>query len=116
MKSPINNITMEEFLDSLPKKEREITVRLRKIVLKTAPELKEKFSYGVPYYFGKTRVCFIWPASAPFGKKNSSVEFGFCRGDSHQASDETEARLRSSLLHGGLPFEGIWYPFRPASL
>ena len=81
MKSPINNITMEEFLASLPQKEREITVRLRNIVLKTAQELKEKFSYGVPFYFGKTRVCFIWPASAPFGRKDSSVEMGFCRGN-----------------------------------
>ncbi|MBS4028855.1 MAG: DUF1801 domain-containing protein [Ignavibacteriales bacterium] len=81
MKSPINNITMEEFLASLPKKEREITLRLRKIVAKAAPELKERFSYGVPFYFGKQRVCFIWPSSAPFGKNNSSVEFGFCRGN-----------------------------------
>ena len=82
MKPTINNkISMEEFLISLPKNEQEITIRLRKTVFKAAPELKEKFSYGVPFYYGKKRVCFIWPSSAPYGKQNNTVQFGFCRGN-----------------------------------
>ncbi|MBK7939960.1 MAG: DUF1801 domain-containing protein [Lewinellaceae bacterium] len=44
------------------------------------PELKEKFGYGVPYYWRFSRICFLYPASFPYSGINSGVAFGFARG------------------------------------
>ena len=46
-------------------------------MLKALPDAKEKFSYDVPYFYGKRRICFIWPASKQYGPK-SGVNLGFC--------------------------------------
>lgn len=71
---------IEKYISELPVDEKKIVKRLRKIVLETLPGVIEKFSYGVPYYFGNSRICFIWPASSAGGKINSGVSFGFCKG------------------------------------
>lgn len=42
--------------------------------------LREKLSYGVPYYFLKSRICFIWPASMPNSSNAEGVTLGFCKG------------------------------------
>jgi hypothetical protein len=42
--------------------------------------LREKLSYGVPFYFRQSRVCFIWPASVPNGGLKEGVALGFCKG------------------------------------
>jgi len=72
--------TIEEFIYDLPKDEREISSRLRDIILSTAPDFEEKFSYGVPYFFRHRRICCIWPASSPGGPRHG-VFIGFCRGN-----------------------------------
>lgn len=71
--------TYSEFFASLTAAEQAIVSRLRSIVLDTFPDFTEKISYGVPYYFHNTRVCFIWPASVRPGPP-SGVQFGLCRG------------------------------------
>ncbi len=71
--------TFDDFYYNLTESEKAIVSLLRKIILDTAPGLEEKISYGVPYYFRKTRVCFIWPASVKQGPK-SGVQLGFCKG------------------------------------
>lgn len=71
--------TYEDFYFDLTEKEKTIVNRLRQIVLDTAPHFREKISYGVPYYFLNTRVCFIWPASVKPGPKEGVV-LGFCKG------------------------------------
>jgi hypothetical protein len=71
--------TFEDFYFNLDKEERLIVERLRKLVLETDPRFKEKISYGVPYYFLNSRVCFIWPSSVKPGPK-SGVVLGFCMG------------------------------------
>jgi hypothetical protein len=74
--------SIEEFLDFLPAEELAITERLREIVLTCLPEAKEKLSFNVPYYFLRMAVCFIWPASILWGKKQTyqGVRFGFTKG------------------------------------
>lgn len=73
--------TIEEFLDYLPERERAIVDILREIIMDCMPDCTERLSYNVPYYYRHSRVCFIWPASVPWGKvKLDGVQLGFCKG------------------------------------
>lgn len=74
------------FLDYLPEKEREIVEALRNLITESLPECEEKLSYNVPFYYRHSRICYIWPASIPWGGVKSGVALGFCRG--HLLSDE----------------------------
>lgn len=71
---------MNDFLNSIRQDEKLILLTLREIIQNTAPKLKEKFSYNVPYYFGKQRVCYLWPASMSNGGFREGVSLGFCKG------------------------------------
>jgi len=56
--------SMGEFWEFLPEDEREIVDVLRQIVVENLPPYcVERFSYNVPCYYGKRRICMIWPAS-----------------------------------------------------
>lgn len=70
-----------EFWDFLPEREQELVGVLRDIVLDNLPSYcVERFSYNVPYYYGKRRICMIWPASIPRGGVASGVLLGFSQG------------------------------------
>lgn len=49
---------IEDFIVDLPPEERRIVERLRTIILETEPRLKEKLSYGVPYFFSTREFVF----------------------------------------------------------
>jgi hypothetical protein len=71
-----------EFWEYIPEEERIIVDVLRQIVLKHLPSYcKEKLSYNVPCYYGKRRICLIWPGSVPWGGIRDGVLFGFCYGN-----------------------------------
>ena len=92
--------TIEEFIYDLPKDEREISSRLRDIILNTAPDFEEKFSYDVPYFFRHRRVCCIWPASSAGGPRRG-VFIGLCRGNllsNQQGIIEMGNRKRYGLI------------------
>jgi hypothetical protein len=72
--------SIEDFICSLPKNEKNITIRLREIILETNPSFAEKFAYGVPYYYLNKRVCFVWPASVPRSGFKSGVILGISNG------------------------------------
>ena len=72
----------EEFLEYLSKEELEIVLSLRKIILECMPDCKEKLAYKVPFYYRHSRICYIWPASIPWGKVEKGVAIGFCKGAS----------------------------------
>lgn len=74
------SITIEEFISSLPHEEKKMTIQLREIILETNTAFKEKFAYGVPFYYIKKRVCFIWPTSIPRSGLSGGVVFGLCNG------------------------------------
>jgi len=71
-----------EFLDFLPTEERAITEVLRNLVRSCLPEAEEKLAYNVPYYKMYRNICFIWPASVLWGKRQSytGVRLGFTNG------------------------------------
>jgi hypothetical protein len=74
-------LTPDEVFESLRGNERVIAEILREIVLDCIPECTEKLSFGAPFYFKHSRICFIWPGSIPWGKMTvDGVQFGFCRG------------------------------------
>lgn len=78
---------VEEFLEYLPEDELKIVTVLRKLALQCIPECREKLAYNVPYYHRHSRICFIWPGSIGWGKKQySGVRLGFERG--HLMTDE----------------------------
>jgi hypothetical protein len=71
-----------DFLDYLEGKERTITGELRRIIFASIPDVTEKLAYNVPFYYRHKRICYIWPASVPWGglKENEGVALGFCQG------------------------------------
>lgn len=78
----INLNSLTEFWDYLAKDERIITDVLRQIILETLPTYcKEKLTYNVPFFYGKRRICLVWPASIPWGGIKSGVLFGLCQGN-----------------------------------
>jgi len=73
--------SIDEFLDYLPDNERKVVDFLREIILECIPECHEKLSYKVPYFSKNKRICFIWPASIPWGNvKMKGIQLGFCQG------------------------------------
>lgn len=73
---------MVEFWDHLPESERIITDVLRQIILENLPATcTEKLTYNVPFYYGKKRICLVWPASVPWGGFKTGVLLGFCQGN-----------------------------------
>ncbi len=81
--------SIDDFLEFLPEDQRLIVDRLREIVLECLPFCTEKLSYNVPYYYGQSRICFIWPSAVPWGKvKKDGVLIGFCKG--HLLEDEID--------------------------
>lgn len=78
---PIKFNSIDDFLKFLPEEELKIVSLLRRIVFDCIPNVKEKLSYNVPYYYKYSRICFIWPASVPWGNLSKGVALGFCRGN-----------------------------------
>lgn len=76
----------DSFFDALLPVEKSICLRLRELLLTNFPEMKEKFAYGVPYYWLFSRICFMYPASFPYSGIESGMAFGFARG--HLLSNE----------------------------
>ena len=118
---------MVEFWEYLPEDQRILTDILRQIVLENLPAgCKEKLTYNVPFYYGKRRICLIWPAAVPRGGFNSGVMLGFCQGnklkDTHhylmhgtnkqvfykifQSTDEIEMNSIVSILKEAVETDG----------
>lgn len=70
-----------EFFEHIKPHERELVSYLDELIKDVIPNTKRKLAYNVPFYYGKRRICFIWPASVPWGNvKLQGVQLGFCEG------------------------------------
>lgn len=79
---PFSFKTLDDFLEHLTEDELEIVQVLRELIFECIPEVKEKLSYNVPFYSKHKRICFIWPASVPWGNhKQEGVRLGFANGN-----------------------------------
>jgi hypothetical protein len=72
--------SIEEYISKLPGEEKKIAARLHKVICGMLPGAVEKFTFGVPHYFGNSRICFLWPASVSGGKIKKGIALGFCQG------------------------------------
>ncbi|MBG6110650.1 hypothetical protein IWX84_001530 [Flavobacterium sp. CG_9.10] len=90
--------SVNEFLDNLPEEELEIVLFLRKIILECMPDCKEKLAYNVPFYYRHSRICYIWPASIPWGKVEKGVSIGFCKGASFLDETFETTKFASKLI------------------
>ena len=73
--------SLVEFRAFLPEEERVLADVLRGIVLDVLPaSCHEKLTYNVPFFYGKRRICFVWPAAVPWGGFTQGVMLGFCHG------------------------------------
>lgn len=74
--------SMLEFWEWLSPAERIIVDVLRQIITEALPAgYYEKLTNNVPYFFGRKRICMIWPASIPGGGVRSGVLLGFSYGN-----------------------------------
>jgi hypothetical protein len=99
----VNFRSVAEFLGYLPDAELELVTQLRDLILENIPDVTEKLSYNVPYYFRHSRICFIWPASVPWGKvQRNGVLLGLCNGqllqDHHYFNMNDRKRVASKTF------------------
>lgn len=74
--------SLVQLFELLPENERIIVDVLRQIILENLPPVyKEKLTNGVPYFFGKRRVCLVWPATIKGGGIKKGVLLGFSYGN-----------------------------------
>ena len=80
--------TVDEFLSVIQEEELQIVDILREMILNGIPKCREKISYNVPFYSGYKTICYLWPGSILWGKKQSyeGVRLGFTNG--YLMSDE----------------------------
>jgi hypothetical protein len=70
-----------EFWEYLPEDQRIIIDVLRPLILENLPATcKEKLAYNVPFYYGRRRICLLWPGAVPWGGIREGVLLGFCQG------------------------------------
>lgn len=69
-----------DFLENISEEELAIVEILRELVLENVPNVKEKLAYNVPFYYRQRRICYIWPASNPWGGLTEGVCLGFVQG------------------------------------
>ena len=78
----VNFESVHEFLDYITEDELKIVEFLRNLIAESLPEVKEKLSFNVPFFYRKRNICFIWPASIKWGNVNQNgVSLGFTQGD-----------------------------------
>lgn len=84
----VNFHSIEEFLAFLPPEELEVVEFLRQLIYDCIPDVSERLSYNVPYFKRHKTICFLWPGSVLWGKKQTytGVRLGFTQG--HLLSDE----------------------------
>ncbi len=89
---------LADFTESLPEHELKIVNFLREVILSAIPECAEKLAYNVPFYYLKYRVCYIWPASVPWGGLEEGVAIGFCKGDLLSNAHEVDSKGMTKVI------------------
>jgi hypothetical protein len=89
---------LSDLLENLPEKELKLVNFLREIIFKSIPECGEKLAYNVPFYYLKYRVCYIWPASVPWGGLDEGVALGFCKGGQLSNSQKVDFKGMTKMV------------------
>ncbi|UKN00783.1 DUF1801 domain-containing protein [Paracrocinitomix mangrovi] len=87
-----------EFYEYLNDDHQMMVTILRDIIQDSLPDIKEKLSWNVPFYFKNKNICFIWPGSIPWGKQTKKgVELGFTKGYLLKPNDFLEKGNRKQV-------------------
>ena len=92
----------DSFYEMLQEQEKCICLLLRDLIRSNFPHLREKFGYGVPYYYQFSRICFLYPASFPYSGHAAGIALGFTRGhllSNEQGLLEMGARKEVGYVH-----------------
>jgi hypothetical protein len=80
---------VEQYLNKLSPDLHAVAMRLREIILSTI-EVEERLSYTVPFYYGRSRVCYL-------NARKSVLDLGFCRGYEMQDMGLLEVKGRAEV-------------------
>ena len=87
-----------EFYDYLSDDHKVMVSLLKELIQDAIPDIKEKLSWNVPFFYKKKSICFIWPGSIPWGKKTySGVQLGFTKGYLMKPNDFLEKGNRKQI-------------------
>jgi Mn-containing catalase len=64
---------VSDFFENISAEELAIVEIIRELVLENVPDVKEKLAYNGPFYYRQMRICYIWPASTPWGGLSERV-------------------------------------------
>lgn len=64
---------VESFIDKLAGQQRELADVLRHFILSVDPEIREKISYGIPFFYKEKNICYLNPVAA-------GIDLGFVKG------------------------------------
>ena len=65
---------VNSYIDNLPRNQRSLILMLHEWILEY-PRITSKIRYGIPFYYGKTWICYLNPI------KEQGVELAFVRGN-----------------------------------
>ena len=87
-----------EFFDYLTEEHKVMVSMLKELIQDTIPDIKEKLSWNVPFFYKQQTICYIWPGSIPWGKKTyPSVQLGFTKGYLMEANELLESGSRRKI-------------------
>ena len=70
-----------EFYEYLTEEHQVMVNILKGLIQDNIPDIKEKLSWNVPFFYKEQNICYIWPGSVPWGKKtHEGVTLGFTKG------------------------------------
>lgn len=87
-----------EFFEALTEDHQVMTSMLKELVYEAIPDVKEKLSWNVPFFYKKKSICYIWPGCIPWGKKTyKGVTIGFTKGYLMKDNDFLEQGDRKQI-------------------
>lgn len=81
---------VEEYILDFPDNIRQILKNLRRIILSSAPQMEERLTYGIPFFYLTKRIFYLNPLKA-------SVDLGFCEGYLLSENPLLEIKNRSQV-------------------
>lgn len=64
---------VDAYIEALPETEQVLMKKIRRLLLNTVPQIEERFSFGIPFYYYYGMFCFV-------SARNNGINVSFCRG------------------------------------
>lgn len=106
-----------DFLACLPPEEYDLVTELRTCIYDTLPMVNERLAYNVPFYYGRRRLAYLWPASVPWGKITEGVKVGFVHANRMESIPTVPGQTMGALTYlrpGDIDFDLLRYALEEA--